>query len=714
MCWSIIRATSCSRSTRTRSTSFALAILQLDERPRVRVLARRDRFDRFVSVLVFVPRERYDSAHPRARSATIWPAPSSAASRRSIRSSRKGRWCACTSSSAAPAAPTPEVDRATLEHEVAAIVRTWTDGLERRAGAGSIRRSKARALFNRYRDAFSAGFHDAYAPAVAASDIRVIEGLTEQRPLGVDFHHRLEEEQRAVGLKVWSLRAAAAAVGARAGAGKHGLPRGRRAHLPHRADRRRRAGVWFHDMLLERARRRHDRSRCRQGAAGGRLPDGDARRRRERRLQRADARRRPGLARRGADPHAVALPAPDPRALFAGLHVGDAGQACRASPPISSSCSTPVSIRAPTAAQERDAKQSAIAARIEEELQKVESLDEDRILRHFVNAVQSAIRTNFYQTDKDGQPKALIAVKFESGKLDRPAAAAPALRDFRLFAARRRRAHALRQGGARRHPLVRPAAGFPHRDSRPGEGAAGQERGDRAGRRQGRLRAQADAEGRARATWCRPKASRPTSCSSRRCSTSPTISTATAAIIPPDCVVRHEGDDPYLVVAADKGTATFSDIANAISIEHDYWLGDAFASGGSAGYDHKVMGITARGAWEAVKRHFREMDVNIGKTPFTAVGVGDMSGDVFGNGMLREKHHPAAGGVRSSRHLHRSRSRSGEELRRAQAAVRAAALELAGLRQDADFQGRRRLSALVEGNPAQSPRRRSCSAWPRP
>ncbi len=106
--------------------------------------------------------------------------------------------------------------------------------------------------------------------------------------------------------------------------------------------------------------------------------------------------------------------------------------------------------------------------------------------------------------------------------------------------------------------------------------------------------------------------------------------------MPPDSVVRHEGDDPYLVVAADKGTATFSDIANGLSIEHDYWLGDAFASGGSAGYDHKVMGITARGAWESVKRHFREMDIDIGMTPFTAVGVGDMSGDVFGNGMLRE------------------------------------------------------------------------------
>ena len=110
-----------------------------------------------------------------------------------------------------------------------------------------------------------------------------------------------------------------------------------------------------------------------------------------------------------------------------------------------------------------------------------------------------------------------------------------------------------------------------------------------------------------------------------------------AGVIPPADVLRYEGDDPYLVVAADKGTATFSDIANDIAIAHDYWLGDAFASGGSAGYDHKKIGITARGAWELVKRHFREMDINIHTTPFTVVGVGDMSGDVFGNGMLREK-----------------------------------------------------------------------------
>src|SRR5690606_5962405 len=105
-------------------------------------------------------------------------------------------------------------------------------------------------------------------------------------------------------------------------------------------------------------------------------------------------------------------------------------------------------------------------------------------------------------------------------------------------------------------------------------------------------------------------------------------------VVPPPDVVRRDGDDPYLVVAADKGTASFSDTANAIAIDRDYWLGDAFASGGSAGYDHKEMGITARGGWEAVKRHFRELDRDIQTAPFTVVGVGDMSGDVFGNGML--------------------------------------------------------------------------------
>ena len=108
--------------------------------------------------------------------------------------------------------------------------------------------------------------------------------------------------------------------------------------------------------------------------------------------------------------------------------------------------------------------------------------------------------------------------------------------------------------------------------------------------------------------------------------------------MPPPQVVRRDGDDPYLVVAADKGTATFSDIANRIAAEYNFWLGDAFASGGSAGYDHKKMGITARGGWECVKRHFREIGIDTQTQDFTVVGIGDMAGDVFGNGMLQSPH----------------------------------------------------------------------------
>jgi glutamate dehydrogenase len=120
-------------------------------------------------------------------------------------------------------------------------------------------------------------------------------------------------------------------------------------------------------------------------------------------------------------------------------------------------------------------------------------------------------------------------------------------------------------------------------------------------------------------------------------------------VVPPPRVVRYDGDDPYLVVAADKGTVTFSDIANALAAEYGFWIGDSFASGGSAGYDHKRMGITARGVWEAVKRHCREMGKDVEREAFTAVGIGDMSGDVFGNGMLLSSHLRLVGAFN---HLH--------------------------------------------------------------
>ena len=179
-----------------------------------------------------------------------------------------------------------------------------------------------------------------------------------------------------------------------------------------------------------------------------------------------------------------------------------------------------------------------------------------------------------------------------------------------------------------------------------------------------------------------------------------TISRRATSCRPRD-VVRHDGDDPYLVVAADKGTATFSDIANGVAQDYGFWLGDAFASGGSVGYDHKAMGITARSAWVSVQRHFRELGVDVQAEDFTVAGIGDMSGDVFGNGMLLSRAHPARGRVRPPAHLPGPVAGPVRpRVRRAAAPVRAAALDLGRLRRVADLRGRRRVPAHGEVDPA--------------
>jgi glutamate dehydrogenase len=303
-------------------------------------------------------------------------------------------------------------------------------------------------------------------------------------------------------------------------------------------------------------------------------------------------------------------------------------------------------------ADERAAREAEVAGAIEAALQKVESLDEDRILRHFVNAVQAAIRTNYYQIDAAGQPKQLIAIKFVSKKLDGVPLPRPLYEIF-VYSPRVEAVHLrfgkVARGGIRwsdrpqdfrtevlglvkaqqvKNAVIVPvgAKGGYVPKLLPGIIAAGG------------TREAVQAEGTAAYRLfmstlldltdnVRPLPNPPPLAGEGR----------VGGVVPPDNVVRHDDDDPYLVVAADKGTATFSDIANSIAQEHGFWLDDAFASGGSAGYDHKRMGITARGAWESVKRHFREIDVDVHDTAFTVVGVGDMSGDVFGNGMLRER-----------------------------------------------------------------------------
>ncbi|HEX6828171.1 MAG TPA: NAD-glutamate dehydrogenase, partial [Burkholderiales bacterium] len=275
-----------------------------------------------------------------------------------------------------------------------------------------------------------------------------------------------------------------------------------------------------------------------------------------------------------------------------------------------------------------------LGAQIEAALEAVESLDEDRILRRYLALIRGTLRSNFFQRGAGGEFKPYLAFKLDSARLPGLPEPRPM---FEIFVCSPRmegvhlRGGKVARGGIRwsdrmedfrtevlglmKAQMVKNAVIVPV-GSKGGFVVKAPPAEREALQREGiacystLLRGMLDL----------------------------TDNLVSGQVAPPPDVVRHDADDPYLVVAADKGTASFSDIANGISREYGFWLGDAFASGGSAGYDHKKMGITARGAWESARRHFRELGVDIQATDFTVAGIGDMSGDVFGNGMLLSRH----------------------------------------------------------------------------
>ncbi|RBQ17037.1 NAD-glutamate dehydrogenase [Spongiactinospora rosea] len=269
-------------------------------------------------------------------------------------------------------------------------------------------------------------------------------------------------------------------------------------------------------------------------------------------------------------------------------------------------------------------------------LDDVASLDEDRILRAYLEMIQATLRTNHFQRDAEGRRKPYLALKFDPQAISVLPPPRPKYEIF-VYSPRVEGVHLrfgkVARGGLRwsdrmedfrteilglvKAQMVKNTVIVPTGS----KGGFVVKRPPASGSREDVL-----AEGIA--------------CYRMFISglLDLTDNLVNNEVVPPPDVVRHDGDDTYLVVAADKGTATFSDIANALAKEYGFWLGDAFASGGSIGYDHKAMGITARGAWESVKYHFRSTGVDVQTTDFTVAGIGDMSGDVFGNGMLLSRH----------------------------------------------------------------------------
>lgn len=270
-------------------------------------------------------------------------------------------------------------------------------------------------------------------------------------------------------------------------------------------------------------------------------------------------------------------------------------------------------------------------------LDQVASLDEDRILRSFLTVIKATLRTNFFQRGDDGGPHAYVSMKFDPQSIPDLPAPRPAF-EIWVYSPRVEGVH-LRFGKVARGGLRWSDRREDFRTEILGLVKAQMVKNTvivPVGAKGGFVAKQLPDPSVDRDAWMAEGVAAYRTFISALLDITDNL--VAGEVVPPKDVVRHDEDDTYLVVAADKGTAKFSDIANEVAVDYGFWLGDAFASGGSAGYDHKGMGITARGAWESVKRHFRELGHDTQTEDFTVVGVGDMSGDVFGNGMLLSEH----------------------------------------------------------------------------
>jgi glutamate dehydrogenase len=619
------------QATEDQLFEMSLGVLRLQDRQRIALFVRRDSFERFMSCFVYVPRDRY-TTELRLRFQKILEA--SFAGSTVAFASHFGEETALvrvhivirTTPGEIPAYSIPEIVARLTE-----AARTFSDRL-RDALIQSEGEERGLSAWRRYADAFPVEYRERFGPEAAVADIAKIETvLGEEAPLALNLYRVVDapdEELRfrvfhkaaplplsdvlpmleAFGLRVISESAyEIAPAGSGAKVWMHdfamSLPQGQSADLgrikPLFEDAF--AGIWagtvesdgFNRLVIaaqldarEVSVLRAYAKYLRQAAIPFSQP-----------YMESALGRYPQIARRLVD-------------LFKVLHD-------------------------PARRADAEVKSRGLLVELDHLFDGVFSLDDDRILRRFLNLIRVTLRTNYFQS-VDGRPKPWISFKLDSQKIEDLPLPRPMVEVFvyspRVEAIHLRGGKVARGGirwsdrredfrteilGLMKAQMVKNAVIVPVGSKggffvkRPPPPEAGREAALAEGQECYRtlVRGLLDI----------------------------TDNLTVDGVKPPPDVVRHDGDDPYLVVAADKGTATFSDIANAISREYGFWLDDAFASGGSSGYDHKGMGITARGAWVAVQRHFRELGIDVQTREFTVVGVGDMSGDVFGNGMLRSR-----------------------------------------------------------------------------
>jgi glutamate dehydrogenase len=606
------------------------AVLVLQDRARVRLIMRRDEFRRFWSCLVYLPRERCDLA-AQARIEAI------------LRTACHGTEIdAAVSIGDSPLAQlhvvvrvdplsNPRIEEARLEQAIAAALVSWRDRL-RTALKARFGEAQASLLERRYAAAFPDSYRQDVDAALAVEDILDLEGVdaaTEKMQLRL-YRPPTQRQQR-LHLRILR-RGEAVSVSEVLPTFEHF---GMRviAERPYRLSWPDGSAAWVQDFELEHhelrrvevARVAYELIFAFRAIRAGDLDDDGF----HRLLIGAALTVRQVTVLRACCRYLLQTGIPFSQSYMErvlGAHPFTARELCEL-------FEQRLAVR-----QERGSRARAgvLEQRIRRAIEAVESPDEDRILRAFLAVILATLRTNYFRRDADGKPRAWLSMKFDPSRIPGLPFPRPA---FEIFV------HGPRVEGVhlRKGPIARGGIRWSERPE------------DFRTEVLGLMKAQhvkntvivpVGAKGGFVARRLAPRAPRElqqrevVECyrSFIRGLLDVTDNIVNGRVVAPPDVRRLDGDDPYLVVAADKGTATFSDIANAISADYGFWLGDAFASGGSSGYDHKKMGITARGAWECIKRHFRELDMDIQREVFTVAGIGDMSGDVFGNGMLLSRH----------------------------------------------------------------------------
>ncbi|NNC76475.1 MAG: NAD-glutamate dehydrogenase [Woeseiaceae bacterium] len=603
-----------------------LGILNLQERQRVRFFLRRDTFRRFFSCLIYVPREKYTTAVRRKMEAILIDAfgGTSIDSSVQIFDSPLARVHAIVRT---PPGDRPRVSIHDIEAEIADVVVTWSDRLRDELHE-SFGIDEGYRLYKLYGNVFPAGFQEDTRPRDACSDISRIDNMkqngitrtvnlykpdgsepghvhfivySDDEPLalsdglpvlenmGVDVYTERPYELKLVGDDAFWIQD---------------------FHLRHESG---------NEIDIETVATRFEDSFMR--ALTRQVEDDGL----NRLVLAAELSWRQTSLLRTYTRYLLQLGMPFSQLYMEDVLVAHAGLVKLLVSLFSTQFDPDIK------AKQREAALAELKTSVRRAVSRARNVDEDRILNAFAGAVAATLRTNFYLSDENGQPKPFISIKLDPHKMPEVPRPRPKFEIF-VYSPDVEGVH-LRGGDIAR-------GGLRWSDRRE----------DFRTEVLGLMKAQivkntvivpTGAKG---GFYCKhlPTDDRDAMMEAGiecyktfiRGLLDITDNVIDNKVVTPANVVRRDGDDPYLVVAADKGTATFSDIANSISVDYGFWLDDAFASGGSAGYDHKKMGITARGAWEAVKRHFREQGVNTQKDPFTVVGIGDMSGDVFGNGML--------------------------------------------------------------------------------